>query len=340
MPEHAAPEPLMPLLIARKPGGKPLEVLIDEATGERLLRDIAVALAGIRAAKAAVLAMTAPAPPPGVHPYERFGVYSPCALTWDNGEGDRWMCSLPPAHGGQHEAWISGGTAPLAVLAVTPPGEAVDATIHEEWCDGGHDDAAPCPPDAALPNDRGDAGYGTPPTVLDDPTERPAPSASDEVRAAMLDELRSRPGYPHGGGRAQMAAQRAMDEQQVDAAIADGLPANTRYCPDGPTVEHGPCARLAGHPVPHRDIHGSEWFPGGGTRAPEGQCGEAWPADPALTCFREPGHHGQHAAAPDGERQTRTWPNANDDSVLGEPDEQMPVSYLPLRRAALIGGGA
>lgn len=48
----------------------------------------------------------------------------------------------------------------------------------------------------------------------------PEPSASDDVRAAMLAELRSRPGYPHGGGRYQQAAQRALDEQIAGKAIA------------------------------------------------------------------------------------------------------------------------
>lgn len=267
-----APEPLMPLLIARKPGGKPLEVLIDEATGERLLRDIAVALEGIRAAKRVMAVMMEPPLPPSV-------VFEPAFCGQRYFDGDAWQdCAEPAGH------------------------------------DGLHGDQ---PPDASA-----DSG------------ELPAPSASDEVRAAMLDELRSRPGYPHGGGRAQMAAQRAMDEQQVDAAIADGLPANTRYCPDGPTVEHGPCARLAGHPVPHRDIHGSEWFPGGGTRAPEDD-DDSFPSCARHGCKHlESRHDDGHGGC--------TFPGCTCEAYdpHDEPDEPMPVSFLPLNRAALIGGGA
>lgn len=297
-----APEPLMPLLIARKPGGKPLEVLIDEAAGERLVADLVIALAGIRAAKAAVLAMTAPDPwdadsderGTGL-PYRRCPSTAPVQGSWH-------QCVSYDGHGGNH----GDGTGVEWPVEVTPPGEVVDATIHEEWCDGGHGDAAPCPPDAS-------AGAGELP-----------PPWSDEGNAAFW------------AAHPRVAAALAS----VPGAGLDDPAASPPPCPDGPADEHGPCARLAGHPVPHRDIHGSEWFPGGGTRAPEGQCGEAWPVDPALTCFREPGHHGQHAADPGGERQTRTWPNANDDSVLGEPDEPMPVSFLPLNRAALIGGGA
>lgn len=130
MPEHLSPEPLMPLLIAAKPGGKAREVLVDEATGERLMRDLVVALAGIRAAKAAVLAMTAPGPwDPSPYPHAEDepvdpgdvivdatiheewcpGVHAdalPCPPNYCGQryfDGDDWQeCAEPAGHDGLH----------------------------------------------------------------------------------------------------------------------------------------------------------------------------------------------------------------------------------------------
>ncbi|HWU21673.1 MAG TPA: hypothetical protein VN088_09110 [Nocardioides sp.] len=91
-PPLPPPEPLMPLMIAAKPGARPREVHIDEATCERLMAELAASLEAIRAAKRAYADWAAP----------------------------RGADPLPPE------------------------GTAVDATIHEEWCVGGHDDSAPC----------------------------------------------------------------------------------------------------------------------------------------------------------------------------------------------------
>jgi hypothetical protein len=96
----AAPEPLMPLLIAAKPGSKPREVHVDEATGERLMRDLVVALAGIRAAKAAVLAMTA-------IPAAAFEATEYCDARYDD-DGPR--CELDGEHGGTHMFEAPDGT--------------------------------------------------------------------------------------------------------------------------------------------------------------------------------------------------------------------------------------
>ena len=68
-----------------------------------------------------------------------------------------------------------------------------------------------------------------------------------------------------------------------------------------------------------------------------GTCGEAWPADPALTCFREPGHFGQHAADPGSERQTRTWPNGADATEVERSG--FIAADSPVLRGARIGGG-
>jgi len=56
----------MPLGIAARPGAKERDVLVDEATAERIQRDLTVILQGIRAAKREMAAMLTPR---GEHPY-------------------------------------------------------------------------------------------------------------------------------------------------------------------------------------------------------------------------------------------------------------------------------
>ena len=50
----------------------------------------------------------------------------------------------------------------------------------------------------------------------------------------------------------------------------------------------------------------------------EARCGEAWPHDASLLCFREPGHDGMHAVDPGPDRQTRCWPATEAASVSDE----------------------
>lgn len=120
----------------------------------------------------------------------------------------------------------------------------------------------------------------------------PGGASRDEVRERMLADLRSRPGYPHGGGRYQVAAQRAMDEQQVDAALAG----------DGATPERH-----------------TTWM----------ACGDSLEDDQP----RKPGspaecpRHGQTYFISEAQWMARVPPEEG-----GEPDEPMPLSYVPLRR--------
>src|SRR5258707_6034833 len=56
----------MTVWVAAKPGAKPREVIVDEATAEQLQRDLTIALQAIRAAKLVVTAMLTPLPDDGV----------------------------------------------------------------------------------------------------------------------------------------------------------------------------------------------------------------------------------------------------------------------------------
>jgi hypothetical protein len=115
----------MPLSIAVRPGAKPREFLIDEAAGERLMRDVVVALAGIRAAKAAVLAMTAPAGPME-YCLERHESGEYCELDY----GHPGTCAYTSADG-EEVTW----RAPVACPAVSPDGDAcTEAGAHQFHC--------------------------------------------------------------------------------------------------------------------------------------------------------------------------------------------------------------
>jgi hypothetical protein len=178
----------------------------------------------------------------------------------------------------------------------------VDATIHEEWCDGGHDDSGPC-----------------------------VPSADRFLKAEP---------EPGTQAYADKYASRTVQSELLD------------HCPDGPTVKHGACARLAGHPAPHRDGGGREWVGEPAVTAEDGGCLMQSPGN--TYCTRPAGHDVIDGSA-HRDANGMQW---DDDGVIlhqggtatsppfeaarpdSDADEPMPVSFLPLRRAARIGGGA
>ena len=124
----------MTIHVGSHPGARLRPVIISEAIGGQLMREIEIALAGIRAAKAAVLAMTAPVEAtiycgrrhesgeyceldyghPGTCAYtsasgEEVTWRAPaqdgqCDATWQARRGVTWWCTLDPGHHDVHQA--------------------------------------------------------------------------------------------------------------------------------------------------------------------------------------------------------------------------------------------
>ena len=143
---------------------------------------------------------------------------------------------------------------------------------------------------AMLPDD----GQGTL-TLAAAPAPQPAQAGGDgpgHGDAARQDEAVA--GLLPGAEEAEAARR---DDTWVQAS--NGLPANTGYCPA--SLRPGiPCARLAGHPLPHRTMAGIEWVPFPATlpQCPAGLLREA--EDWGASCRKDAGHAPPHGGQ-DGE---------------------------------------
>lgn len=269
-------EPAARLMLPRKPGGRPAEVIADLAMCDEAITAYVAAKTAIIAARAALDAarlLDEPDPEPEPAPEQPAGEATMTLAGMMTALGPM---SVPQLRAVIMSAWagapaaaeqaiadvsddtpakndpgypdVSGGGVPFPATPFPPQEPALAAVDASEPSFVGrivasiHDDS-PCPVTGRVVGqvdeewvdvawgDQRDADYpATSREALDE--LRPVgkqPSVSDGVRARMVAEMRTRPGRPHGGGRAQMAAQDALDEQVVDAMIATGW----AHDPDG-----------------------------------------------------------------------------------------------------------
>ena len=231
----------MTVWVAAKPGAKPREVIVDEATAEQLQRDLTIALQAIRAAKLVVTAMLTPLPDDGVVE----AVIYCGAVTTDAGGLTR---ECERSEHGERGHYNSGRK--LGVLEMIWDDDVVvDATIHEAWCSGDHDDAEPCADDLTGPgediSDMGDDATDS------DATDSVAEGHDDGQAAAYEVCAEVHPGgnylceLPKGHfGRLHSAP--SADDGSGDIAWDDG-PADAAAQDNG-----GPCMKVGCGHAKHR----------------------------------------------------------------------------------------